>query len=147
MKAFLVLFLSCLLSLTTFAHDGHEGGTPITSPHAGDHTGEFCTDESESICAHLHFLADVNTSTEGSFTAHIETPENKTVDNLKVDLWMDMGHGHGHGGAPLEIADTGANRYKVTNAWFVMAGTWNVRIDFDFNGTHQHIEIPVNVAQ
>lgn len=146
MKAVLVLFLTTLLSLTTYAHD-HGGGTPAQSPKAGDHTAEFCTDDTQNICAHLHFLADVNSSTEGSFIAHIETPDNQAINNLKIDMWMDMGHGHGHGSAPVEIADNGANHFTVTNAWFVMMGPWLVRIDFDFNGAHQHIEIPVYVAQ
>lgn len=151
MKALLVTCLTALLSLSAYAHDGHDhggdNGGGIQSPHAGDHTGEFCTDATEDICAHLHFLADVNSSTEGSFTAHVETPDNKPINNLKIDMWMDMGHGHGHGSAPVEIADAGANHFTVTNAWFVMPGTWLVRIDFDFNGVHQHIEIPVNVAK
>lgn len=151
MKAIFALIFTSLLSFAALAHDDHDhgtpGGAPTASPHAGDHTAEFCTDDTQTFCAHLHFLADVSSSTEGSFITHVEVPDNQPINNLKIDLWMDMGHGHGHGSAPVEIADAGSNHFKVTNAWFVMAGPWLARIDFDFNGTHQHIEIPIYVAQ
>lgn len=147
MKALVALCISSLLAFPALAHDDHDGGnTTVTAPHKGDHTGEFCTDDSQTICAHLHFLADVNTTTEGSFIAHIETPDNQPINNFKIDMWMQMGS-HGHGSAPFEVADNGQNHYTITNAWFVMPGTWTVRIDFDFNGAHQHIEIPVTAAQ
>ncbi len=145
MKAFAALVFMSLLSLTAFSHDVHEHGrTTPTAPQAGDKSALICTTDN-SICAQLQFLANVNSSEEGSFLAAVTTPDNKTINNLKIDIWMSMGS-NGHGSAPVEIEDAGNNMVKVTNAWFVMPGTWLIRLDFDFEGVHQHLEIPVYAA-
>ncbi len=69
------------------------------------------------------------------------------MQNLKLDLWMNMG-GHGHGSATVDITILEeAKHFEIKNAWFVMKGTWLARIDFDLNDEHYHIEIPVNISQ
>lgn len=88
----------------------------------------------------------LNSRDEGRFIAHVETPAEALVTDLKVDLWMDMGGGHGHGSGPVTLKDGGSNHYAVTNAWFVMAGPWLVRLDFIFERRPYHLEIPVDVA-
>lgn len=136
MKA-LIVAASLLLSFSAFAG---------TSPKAGDKSAVVCAADDAQTCVQLQFLADVNSSSESSFIVNIATANNAQIYNLKVDLWMKMGS-HGHGSAPVEIENTSANVAKVTNAWFVMSGPWLIRVDFDLNGQHQHLEIPVYVAQ
>lgn len=137
MKA-LIWAASMLLSLSAFA--------AATSPHAGDKSSVVCAADNAQTCVQLQFLADVNSSDESSFVVNVTTPNNAEIYNLKVDLWMKMGS-HGHGSAPVEIENASANVAKISNAWFVMAGPWLIRVDFDLNGQHQHLEVPVYVAQ
>lgn len=108
---------------------------------AGEISTNLCN-ETATVCAHLEYTTDINSSDEGKFIVVLQTPQQQAVQNFKLDLWMQMGH-HGHGSSPVEIADLGQNQFSITNAWFIMPGQWNVRIDFDVQGEHQHLEIPV----
>lgn len=108
---------------------------------AGEVSTNLCN-ETSTVCAHLQYTTDINASAEGRFLVVLQTPEQQAVQNFKLDLWMQMGH-HGHGSSPVEISDLGHNQFAITNAWFVMPGQWMVRIDFDLQGEHQHLEIPV----
>lgn len=117
------------------------------APKPGASTTEYCTDDSRQVCAHLHFHSNVDTRTEGHFIVHVEVPGDQAIQDFRADLWMDMGNGHGHGSAPLDIQNAGeVNHFDVSNAWFVMAGTWLVRLDFSLQGRGYHIEIPVTAA-
>ena len=106
---------------------------------AGEASNKLCN-ETATVCAQLQYTTDINSSAEGKFVVTLQTPE--AVQNFKLDLWMQMGH-HGHGSSPVEISDLGHNQFAISNAWFVMPGQWLVRIDFDLQGEHQHLEIPV----
>lgn len=142
MKALAALVLMSFFGLTAFA----QSGNVIRAPKAGDKSALLCNDQ-KTVCAQLQFLVDLNSSEEASFLAAIETADNSPINNLKIDLWMSMGGGHGHGSAPVEMADDGVRRVKVTNAWFVMPGTWAIRLDFDVQGVHQHLEFPVSITE
>ena len=131
-----LLTLSLLFSQTAF-----------TSNQA-DHSENICSEKNASVCAHLKFLSSINTSDEGSFIVHVMTTNDSAISNLKVDLWMDMGSGHGHGSAPVNIATTDeVNHYLITNAWFVMPGTWFVRVSFDYNNEPISLNFPVQVQE
>ncbi len=114
-----------------------------SSALAHEHSVNVCSSVRQNICAHLGFEKPLNSKSEGEFMAHVTIPRNPEIQNFKLDLWMDMGGGHGHGSAPVDIKDLGANRFEISNAWFVMPGTWLVRMDFDFEGSHYRLEIPV----
>jgi hypothetical protein len=135
LKNMLILAASLILGSTALADDGHQ------------HTPSVCSKDNASVCAHLGLPKTLNSHDEGRFMAHVETPQDAAVSNMKIDLWMDMGGGHGHSSSPVDIKDAGYNHFMVTNAWFVMEGTWLVRMDFDFEGAHYHLEVPVTVAQ
>ncbi len=112
-----------------------------------DHTENVCVQGNVKVCAHLKFLSKIDSSNEGQFMAHILAPGNQEVQNLKIDLWMDMGAGHGHGSAPVDVQSLGKNKFKVTNAWFVMMGQWLVRLNFTIGQDAYEIHIPVNVNE
>jgi hypothetical protein len=46
---------------------------------------------------------------------------------LQVSLWMNMG-GHGHGSRPTTIRRVQAGVFEVRHLYFVMLGTWDLRI-------------------
>ncbi|MGE5085302.1 MAG: FixH family protein [Bacillota bacterium] len=136
MKSALCLGILSLLVFSTSAF--------AAAPKAGENSANICN-ETATICAQLQYLTDINASNEGKFQVVVTTPQQESVQNFKLDLWMQMGH-HGHGSSPVEIAEVGPNQFTISNAWFVMPGQWNVRVDFDFQGEHQHLEIPVIAA-
>lgn len=109
-----------------------------------DHTPNYCSAVQTNVCAHLGHMTALNTTDEAQFVAHLLTPSDVQVSDLKIELWMDMG-GHGHPGAPVTVTQFGVNKYKVTEAYFSMSGTWLVRLNFSFNGQKQQISIPLTI--
>lgn len=139
-KAFIVLQLILVLFLANrvMAHGGgHQGQT-----QAGQ-TPSVCTILNDKVCAHLFLLTELSPDVEGQFIVHVTPQDGEIVKNLGVELWMNMGHGKGHGSAPVDLESLGDNKYKVTNAWFVMAGPWIVRLSFEIDQDYFEIEIPV----
>ncbi|RYZ88315.1 MAG: hypothetical protein EOP06_11170 [Proteobacteria bacterium] len=128
----------CLLPLTlsslAFADDGHQ------------HSETICSTENTAICAHLGMPKAFNTRDEARFIAHVEIADEAPVSDMKVDLVMNM-DGHKHGTAPVTLKDMGKNHFLVSNAYFVMAGTWTVKLDFTFEGKAYQLDIPVTVAE
>jgi hypothetical protein len=143
---FILAFVLSIFGFNAFAHNGMPG-MGGSSPSVGDLSPLVCADAAHLVCAQLQFLSVVNPSTEGRFIVKVTTPGNLLVQDFKLDLWMDMGNGHGHTSAPVDIqALPAVNQFQIGNAWFVMQGTWLVRMDFDVQGQPQHIEIPVTAA-
>jgi len=128
MKTLLLFAALSLTAGTSFAHD---------------HSTTVCSPTNKNVCAHLGLDKPLNSKEEGVFMAHVMTPNDTLVQNFKLDLWMDMGSGHGHGSSPVDMNDLGKNKFEISNAWFVMPGNWLVRMDFEFEGTHQHLQIPI----
>jgi len=110
-------------------HDGHNG----------THTPNVCTNNS-AVCAHLMFPKTPNSTDESQFILHFVT--NQAITNLKVALWMpDMGHGS----SPVTIKSIDNNHYQVSNAYFIMSGDWEVRVQFTSDDQNQSIHIPVQI--
>jgi len=135
MKQFAFFLFFTLLNLSSAkAFDG------------GIQTQSYCS--AENTCAYLQFPVNPNTRDESSFTLYLlPHSTNAVIENRQIKLWRDMGHGRGHGSAPVLIRDSAEEtfRYDVSNAWFVMAGVWNVIVTFKENGIDQKIVIPVPV--
>lgn len=131
-----------LLNLNTvFAH---EDGDQTTEPN---HSATICSAKQITVCAHLKYLTAIDSSNEGQFIVHVMTVDGSIATDLSANLWMQMG-GHGHGSAPLNISATDEiNHFNVTNAWFVMPGTWLVRLEFKIGTEVHNIEIPVEVTE
>lgn len=119
--------------------------TNLTQAQAHEHSETVCSSLRKDVCAHLGFEKPLAANVEAEFMAHVVTPGSQPISSFNLDLWMEMGGGHGHGSAPVEIHGGEKNLFKITNAWFVMMGQWMVRMDFDFEGAHHHIEIPVQI--
>ncbi|WP_413578283.1 FixH family protein [Bdellovibrio sp. HCB290] len=136
------LIASITLSFSTYA----QVELAPTSPKAGELSAIVCSEKSPAICTQLLYRTDVSSKTEGQFQVLIQGFDGLAITNFKADLWMQMGH-HGHGSSPVDIVENANGVYMVTNAWFVMRGKWDVRLDFVVNGQAEHLEIPVYVAQ
>lgn len=107
---------------------------------------EVCTSYTSKVCASAKFVSTPNSSSEGAFQLNLQTPDNKVAQNVKVDLWMQMGN-HGHGSSPVQLAYLAENTYQVEKAWFVMTGSWQVRIEFQVDEQSYKLILPVQVAQ
>jgi hypothetical protein len=107
---------------------------------------EVCTSYTSDICINAIFKAEPNTTDEGEFTLLIKTPNGKVAQNVKVDLWMQMGN-HGHGSAPVQLTSLADNKLKVENAWFVMTGEWQIRVDFEIDQQAYKLKLPVKISQ
>lgn len=141
---FLILSVFWLLSGPAFAHnESHPapqpGGPQLTTPD------EVCSTQLADLCAHVHFVKTPDSIEESAFIFHVETPNSEDIENLTLDLWMEMGSGHGHGSAPVVLEKVAKNKFKVSNAWFVMMGAWQIRSSFSINQISYKIIIPVNI--
>ncbi|MGZ3690492.1 MAG: FixH family protein [Pseudobdellovibrio sp.] len=128
-KSLIAVALLCF-GLQAFAQDG------------GDHSQTVCSALDANVCAHLGHMTKLDSSGEAQFVAHVMVAQQ--VSDMSVVLWMPE---MGHGSSPVKLELFGLNKYKVTQAYFIMPGTWEVRLSFTLNGVKHNLAIPVNVEQ
>lgn len=125
------LVLLVLVSLSAFSQ-------------ADDHSANVCSVKDQTVCGHIGHMTGMKSDSEAQFVAHLEIPSDIQVTDLTLKLWMpDMGHGS----SPVTLTAFGVNKYKVTQAFFIMPGTWEVRIAFKLEGVSHEINIPVEITQ
>jgi YtkA-like len=129
MKFILVLALSLLSSLS-FSAIHHEG---------------TCSQVTK-VCAVYHAEDTFTTTQEARFKLLLESSDQKEVTLIKADLWMQMGN-HGHGSSPLKITPVAPGEFDVTKAYFVMRGTWQIRVTYEQESKQETLIIPVTVKQ
>ena len=120
------------------------GSQVFAEPDHGDHSETVCSTVDAKVCAHLGHMTALNSRDEVQFVAHVLLPATQAVSNMKVSLWMPS---MGHGSSPVKLTQIDVNKYQVSEAFFMMPGTWVVRLNFTFNGANHQINIPVNVAE
>ncbi|MFN7729499.1 MAG: hypothetical protein ACK5P7_10120 [Bdellovibrio sp.] len=113
------------------------------------HTDEFCSQMTADLCVHIGYDKGPVSTEASQFMVHFTatTTDLAALDHVALELWMDMGNGHGHGSAPVQIRRLNNDHFLATEAWFVMPGTWQVRINFTHNGVKDQIVIPMQVAE
>ena len=111
--------------------------TPV---FAEDHSENVCSVVDNRICGHLGYHWGIpTTSSEAQFLFHVMGGASELTD-LKIDLWMES---MGHGTSPVKLERVGVNKYKVSEAFFIMEGEWLVRADFNMDGQAHHLEFAV----
>ncbi len=124
------LVLLVLVGMSAFASD--------------DHSENVCSTVNQYVCGHIGHMTGMNSETEAQFVTHLEIPNEVQVTDLTVKLWMpDMGHGS----SPVTVTQFGVNKYKVTQAFFIMPGNWEVRVAFKLEGVAHALHIPVVIAE
>lgn len=129
MKVMLLVVLMLLSSLSFSAID-HEG---------------TCSQVTK-VCAIYHNEAPFSTTQEGRFTLFLESSDQKEVTLIKADLWMQMGN-HEHSSSPLKITQLAPGEYDITKAYFVMKGTWQIRVTYEQESKQETLMIPVVIKQ
>lgn len=124
--------VAALVSFTSLAH-AHSYHTP-----------NACSVTAPEICAHVGSNVEPNTADEWAFMLHFmpKGVNAKLISNVSVKLWMQMGH-HGHGSSPVTIKQQDDVHFEVTKAYFAMAGPWQIKVAFDYNGKSHELVIPV----
>lgn len=109
------------------------------------HTPPVCAADQEEVCLHLGIHGDLIANQEVKFMVHflVANEVAAKLSDLTVELWMDMGEGHGHGSSPVTITEKAPGKYVVTDAYFLMAGEWQVKVGYNFEGQHHEIIVPV----
>lgn len=112
-----------------------------------EHSDTICAKEEPQLCLHLGFHSELNTEDAAEFMVHFTSPAAMVnqIGQLNVEMWMDMGEGHGHGAPPVTLTKKAPGYYKVTDAYFMMAGTWIIQVKFDYNGKLVQINVPVTI--
>lgn len=96
------------------------------------------------VCVDYQTDRDFSTNQEGRFQLFLTSSDQKDVGLVKADLWMQMGH-HGHGSSPLKITQMAPGHFDVTKAYFVMKGTWQIRVTYAQEGQQETLIIPVTI--
>ncbi len=127
---FLLVVALMLLSVLSYSGTNHEGTcSKITK-----------------VCVNYHSDSPFVTTQEARFKLFLESSDQKQVTFLKADLWMQMGN-HGHGSSPLKVTPIAPGEFDVTKAYFVMKGTWQIRVTFEQESKQETLIIPVTVTQ
>lgn len=128
MKIALSILIAAVLNLNTAqACEEHAGKNP---PAANPACPVYF--EQSKTCLSIEFTKGPFANEESQFIAkffQVGADNSITMiepQNLKMDLWMSMGH-HGHGSSPLKIVRQGLGEYYISEAYFVMNGTWSIR--------------------
>jgi hypothetical protein len=142
LTSMLALFASVL-----FAYSSPSGAQTMIA-HSG-HTPNVCSATAASVCAHLGYEAEPNSTDSWSFMLHFMPAagvDPKLITNVSVKLWMDMGS-HSHGSSPVTLAGIDDVHFQVTDAYFPMAGPWQVKVGFTYENNSHEIVIPVTVSK
>ncbi|MGE9744101.1 serine protease spb1 [Bdellovibrio bacteriovorus] len=86
------------------------------------------------LCASVEFAQAPTESADSPFvlkvydhTSTASAPALVDPAQMKVDLWMNMGH-HGHGTSPVKIEKQEVGTFLISEAYFVMPGKWLIRV-------------------
>lgn len=143
MKVVLFSLCSICVSMSAFAHSGHEG-------HLVFSEGEI----------HAHLSWEHGPVSSGESKMRLEWHDGATHGltdpglPFSVSLWMPSMDGmpsRGHGSAPTQInpvlnekGDVVIGTYLVTNMYFLMAGDWEIRVHMKhIDGTEETQTWPI----
>jgi hypothetical protein len=108
------------------------------------HTPNYCHANVENFCAHIGYSEQPQVNEAFEFVVDfVTTPEmlNK-ISTANVQLWMPS---MGHGSAPVKIERLDLNHFQVSEAYFVMAGTWSVKIEAVTAEGNLTLDIPFEI--
>lgn len=115
----------------------------VSSAHSR-HTADICSATNLSVCLHIGYNDEFSTEVAGKFMVHFMVKPSATdVLNVKlIELWMPS---MGHGSSPVTVTQKSPVHFKVSDANFIMAGDWVVRVKFEWKGSDHTIEVPFQI--
>jgi hypothetical protein len=109
------------------------------------YSAQICS-TTTTVCADIQSDLPFTTKSEGRFELKLEDNKQSEINLVKIDLWMQMGN-HGHGSSPLKVLPLATNQFDVTNAYFVMRGTWQIRITYRLNNFQETLILPTPISE
>jgi hypothetical protein len=109
--------------------NNRQPGSP--APTAADCSLSF---PSNGLCASLTWESGPSGDDENSFTLRFFDGSGAARDadaEVYAQLWMPA---MGHGSSPVLVAAQGSGVYSVTRVFFIMPGTWDLRVQLKRNG-------------
>lgn len=145
MRTRLFLLAAALLTFSAISTVGAKA-----EAHA-HHTASYCSATAPDICAHLGYKDEPNTTDAASFMLHFTPAAAANVTlltDVAVELSMEMMHNGQvmrHGSSPVTITPVDEVHFQVTDAYFLMSGTWDVVVTFKYDGVEHMLSIPMPV--
>ena len=108
-----------------------EAGTGVKGDSDGQSSSAVCQVRfpKNHLCVTIVFPKSPEVGKSSSFRLQfLSEPGNQPLRLAAapaVDLWMPQ---MGHGSAPVKIAESGIGEFVVTDAYFLMAGLWQIRV-------------------
>jgi hypothetical protein len=127
-KFFVVLAIMCasFLSQKAHAHTPSMDFCNLNHPDS-NHGKNICVKTENSFESLLHFHAEPTIETTDAVICSHSTQKLKSVE-----LWMPS---MGHGSSPTQVELLEKNCFAVSELDFFMPGKWEVRADFETEGT------------
>jgi hypothetical protein len=134
------LFYFLISFFISFSVLGHDYFSSFT-----EDANQVCSQLTD-VCVSYQSKETFTSKKEATFKLIIKHPSlmDTPFKLNKVDLWMQMG-GHGHGSSPLNIKNSSDGTYDITKAYFVMAGEWQIRVNYQYGNVNETLIIPVLV--
>lgn len=139
-KFFSALFVASVVAATSLL------SIQEVMAHSG-HTPNVCSAVNSRLCAHLGFENEPNSTDEWAFMLHFMLEpgmDPRGISDVSVKLWMNMGS-HSHGSSPVSLNQKDDVHFEVTEGYFPMAGPWEVKVAFKYEGNQHEIIIPIVV--
>lgn len=97
--------------------------------------------QTTAVCVAYQSEVEFTTTQEGRFRLSLSE-----ANLLKVDLWMQMGQ-HGHGSSLLKVTPVAPGEFDITKAFFVMRGSWQIRVTYKQGSVEETLIIPVVIKK
>lgn len=114
---------------------------PLSNLAFAFQTGTYCSDQTQTVCAHLEFDQEFVANTPFAFVFQLTTPGSEQVESIDLYLWMPEWN---QGTAPVKIDKLAPGKFLVSGVSFPIQGDWEVRAEFDL-WFFQQIIIPIYV--
>lgn len=114
------------------------------------HSKNICAVKQPGLCAHVGYNSQPNTKAPSEFMLHFMLGagiDDSKVRLASVKLMMDMGSHGRHGAAPVTVVPVDAIHYKISEAYFSMAGDWTIVVAAEYQGETHEIAIPITVVK
>lgn len=108
------------------------------------HTPNYCNAQIKNFCAHIGYSAQPEINKPFEFVVDIvASPEALAqVQSANVELFMPE---MGHGSAPVKVDRLDQKHFQVSEAYFIMEGDWQVKVEVVTTSGKIQIDIPFNV--
>ncbi len=111
------------------------------------HSENVCSTQIQGLCVHLGYNSEPVINQSAEFMVHFESQtglDMQKIESVSIDLWMPD---HGHGSSPVQVRRLNSDHFLLSDAWFVMPGLWQIRINVSFDGQQDQLLVPIEILK